>query len=659
RAFNALSSGDSESSRRLVHEVFYGCRSSRNSDPGMLGSLLYHIAMCTKMAAEREILNGAFSLEVNSVEALAEKCYSDFLEDVQYLIRKHLPSLSREMPKKPLADGNKIGIAVELLQKLALVEAELSCGKAEAKFNLEILFSEWAQKIVELRLLQERESLSSFLTACLAAEKYGDSAVESVMEKAKNAFGRRTVDAALELSLKVGIKRDELDKLMLADHYIERAMNMKALDGNIRFLNCPVYGTQRYLSRFAAATPSIALLFCKYFCFSHAQAMLDMVMPFPFTLTHPKMMAKDGVCEFHLKIAGEKAAGFVPLIISWNVTMKCNLKCPHCYLNSSSMALPNELSTDEAKMLMNQIAEVSRPLLILSGGEPMLRSDIYDLIRHGKSLGFKVGIGSNGTLIDREASWKLAEAGVDTVSISLDSALPEKHDAFRGVEGAWEKAVNAIKELSARNILVQVNTTVTLDNKDEIGQIMDLAERLGAENFHLFILVPTGRAAETRNMAPETYEQIIRQMLGSLDRLGLNVKFSCVPQHMRMLHEMRGHMRHMQAGMRGCLAGLYYCRIYPTGEVTPCPYLPIGLGNIREKTFREIWFNSKVLNDLRDPDKLKGKCGRCQYRHLCGGCRARAYRLSSNFIEQCSNLEKPVEPSGDYLAEDPWCTYQP
>ncbi|MCX8177759.1 MAG: radical SAM protein [Candidatus Bathyarchaeota archaeon] len=661
KAFELLSSSDLESAVKIVYEIFYGSRGSRSSDPGMLGSLLYHMAMATKMAAEREIINEAFNLAIGEVEALVEEYYVDFLDDVKHLIEEHLPQLPAEpsLPKKPLTSEVKMEVAFELLQKLAHMEADLSYWRNEAKPRFESLFNEWAQKIVEFRLLQERETIGGFLTAWFAAKKYGVRAVESVMENAKGMFGRRTVETAVEVSLKVGLKRDELDRLMLADHYIERTINMKALNGNMRFLNCPVYEARRYLASCVEAAQPIALLFCRHFCLSHAEAMLNMVMPFPFTITHSKIMAKDGVCEFHLKIAGENAEGFVPLVISWNVTSKCNLKCPHCYLNSSSEVSPDELSTHEAKMLMDQIAEVSRPLLIFSGGEPLLRFDIYDLIQYGKSKGFKVGVGSNGTLINREAAWKLAEAGVDTVSISLDSAHPEKHDVFRGFKGAWEKAVNAIKELRANGILVQVNTVVTMENKDEISQIMDLAEKLGVENFHLFFLVPTGRAVKMEDITPEMYEAIIRQTLENPCKRGLNVKFSCAPQYMRILHETCGQMRHMQAGMRGCMAGLYYCRICPTGDVTPCPYLPINLGNVREKTFSEIWRSSKVLSDLRDPDKLKGKCGRCRYRHVCGGCRARAYGFSSNIMEQCGGFQKPAEPSGDYLAEDPWCAYKP
>ncbi len=268
-------------------------------------------------------------------------------------------------------------------------------------------------------------------------------------------------------------------------------------------------------------------------------------------------------------------------------------------------------------------------------------------------------MGSNGTLICEETVQKLKKVGVDTVSISLNSVSPEKHDEFRGVKGSWEKAVNAIKVLGKSGILTQVNTTVTMQNYNEIGEILALAEELGAENFHLFFLVPTGRGVKIETVTPEAYEEMIQQTLKNMSKCKLNVKFSCAPQFMRIAQQTRTQIRHVQASMRGCIAGLYYCRIYPTGDVTPCPYMPIKLGNIRDKPFKEIWFNSQVFKDLRDPEKLKGKCGICEYKYMCGGCRARAYGLTSNFIDFCGDLHEPTELKGDYLAEEPWCIYKP
>jgi radical SAM protein with 4Fe4S-binding SPASM domain len=185
---------------------------------------------------------------------------------------------------------------------------------------------------------------------------------------------------------------------------------------------------------------------------------------------------------------------------------------------------------------------------------------------------------------------------------------------------------------------------------------MSLAETLGVENFHLFFLVPTGRGVKLADISPAKYEGMIKTTFAKTAKHKLNVRPSCAPQFMRIAKDMGLDMRQW---IRGCIAGLYYCRIYPNGDVTPCPYLPIKLGNVREQAFKDIWRNSDIFKALRDFNALKGKCGECDYRVLCGGCRARAYGLSSDFIDYCGDLHEPTELKGDYLAEDPWCVYQP
>jgi radical SAM protein with 4Fe4S-binding SPASM domain len=456
------------------------------------------------------------------------------------------------------------------------------------------------------------------------------------------------------------MKREKLQSIMLSDHFINYKMDVAKLDGHIQFLNCPIFGSHKYIAEELGINDAVSTLFCMHFCYAHAHAMLETVLPFTFALSQPQRMATHGKCEFYLKLAhspkATAAEKFVPLVVSWNVTRKCNLKCPHCYINATNEELNNELSTEEAKMLIDQISEVSRPLLILSGGEPLLRQDVFELIRYGTEKGLRMGLGSNGSLIDEAAAAKLKEAGVKTVSISLDSSIPERHDEFRGVGGSWEKAVSAIKALRENGVLVQVNTTVTRQNYDEIDEIMSLAEKLGVENFHLFFLVPTGRGTKIADISPAMYEGMIKTTFAKTAKHKLNVRPSCAPQFMRIAKDMGLDMRHW---IRGCIAGLYYCRVYPNGDITPCPYLPIKLGNIREKSFGEIWFTSEVFKALRDFDALKGKCGVCDYRSLCGGCRARAYGLSSDFIDFCGDLHEPAELKGDYLAEDPWCVYQP
>ena len=353
---------------------------------------------------------------------------------------------------------------------------------------------------------------------------------------------------------------------MLSDHFIDFNMDAAKLDGHMRFLNCPIFGSHKYLGESLGIGEEVAALFCTHFCYAHAKAMLNTVLPFTFELWQPQRMATHGNCEFYLKLAYSPAASvsekFVPLVISWNLTRKCNLKCSHCYINATNKELNNELNTQEAKGLIDQISAVSRPLLILSGGEPLLRPDALELVRYGAAKGFKMGLGSNGSLIDDKAAKKLKEAGIATVSISLDSSIPGQHDDFRGVSGSWERAVNAIKALKENNVLVQVNTTVTQQNYGEIDDIMSLSEKLGVENFHLFFLVPTGRGAKIADISPAKYEDMIKTVFAKSAKHRLNVKPSCAPQFMRIAKDQAWICG---SGFEAALQGYTIVGFTPTG----------------------------------------------------------------------------------------------
>jgi radical SAM protein with 4Fe4S-binding SPASM domain len=351
-----------------------------------------------------------------------------------------------------------------------------------------------------------------------------------------------------------------------------------------------------------------------------------------------------------------KARKNIPRIISWNTTFKCDLRCAHCYMDAQERESRKELSTEEGMMLIDQIAEVSKPVLVLSGGEPLLRRDIFELARYGTEKGLRMAMGTNGVGINDQVAMKLKLSGIKKVAISVDSSGPDIHDEFRGVSGAWKNAIEGIKACLRNGVGVQFNTTVTLQNFDDIDNILQLAESLGVKDLHLFFLVPTGRGTEIEDITPVMYEQMIRKVLKKCEESALEVKPTCAPQYMRIADQMGIDMSRWS---RGCIAGLSYCRIYPEGEVTPCPYLPIKLGNIRETTFKEIWENNEVLKKMRDFDNLKGRCGACEYKNKCGGCRARAYGLSSDFIEACGGLHEPHKLEGDYLGEEPWCPYQP
>jgi len=658
----AIDSGEFQEAKRPLSELVYGVSTGKNTDPGMVGSLLYHMAMVTKMAAEVKLVLQSLKAEKPSIDEQLCRFYDDFVADVAELTK---PVLEAKVNHKAILAASlgiveKLAMFLDLDAKTKRLLTALENNIAVSRGDVETLYEEWATHVVEMRLRQEYETIQGLLVISELAKTTGISLLQKAVESVKDEFGEETVNIALEVTLKAGMRREKLQTVMLSDHFIDYKMNIAKLDGNMIFFNCPIAGSHKYIAERAGLRDDVIALFCTHFCFAHAKAMLEAVLPFTFTLSQPQRIHTHGKCEFHMKLADSPEAnlkgGFVPLVVSWNVTRKCNLKCDHCYINATKDEYRGELTTDEAKRLMDQIAEVSRPLLILSGGEPLLRTDIYDLLSYGADKGFRMGLGSNGSLIDEAVAKKLKNAGAKTVSISLDSSTPELHDEFRGVEGSWKKAVEAIKALKKNGLLVQVNTTVTQQNYEEIEKIISLAEELEVENFHLFFLVPTGRGTKIADISPAMYEDMIKTTFSKTGKHNLNVRPSCAPQFMRIAKDMGLDMRQW---IRGCLAGLYYCRVYPNGDITPCPYLPVKLGNMREKTFSEVWFQSEVLKNLRDFNKLEGKCGTCDHKHLCGGCRARAYGLSSDFIDFCGDLNEPAELRGDYLAEDPWCVYEP
>jgi radical SAM protein with 4Fe4S-binding SPASM domain len=615
------------------------------------------------MESETRMLIDELQVDLPDIALNLNNIYGDFESDAKDLTKEitffslnfqQIASIPR------LGTAEKINLFKNLTTKNKTVESLLNNKNPRAYEALKKLFCDWTEQIIQMRLIQEYETIKGLLVTAELAKNIDLQTLENTMERIQDKFGQETVNIALDVTLKVGMRREKLQSIMLSDHCINYTMDVEKLDGHMEFLNCPIFGSHKYALEKYGIPLEVSTLFCTHFCFAHAKAMLNSVLPFPLTLWQPKLIATHGNCEFYLKLAyspeAETSERFIPLVMSWNITRECNMKCAHCYINATDKKLDNELTTKEARELIDQIYQVSRPLLILSGGEPLLRPDIFELINYGSNKGLKMELGSNGSLIDETVARKLKDAGIATVSISVDSNVPSQHDEFRAVAGAWEKAIEACKALRKNNILVQANTTLTQQNYNQIDDIMSLAEGIGVENFHLFFLVPTGRGIKLTDISPKKYEEMITKTFAKTGKHTLNVRASCAPQFMRIAKDMGLEMRQW---IRGCIAGLYYCRIYPNGDVTPCPYLPIKLGNVREKGFKEIWFNSKVFKALRDPNSLKGKCGVCEYLSVCGGCRARAYGLSSDFIDYCGDLHEPSEVKSDFLAEDPWCVYQP
>jgi radical SAM protein with 4Fe4S-binding SPASM domain len=327
-----------------------------------------------------------------------------------------------------------------------------------------------------------------------------------------------------------------------------------------------------------------------------------------------------------------------PSLISWNLTKKCNLRCPHCYLDAGHKS-ENELTTDECHRLLDEMRALGTEMVILTGGEPLLRRDIYDIARHASDLGIWVVMGTNGVLVTDAVARRMRECGVRGVGISIDSLDPARHDAFRGAAGSWTHSVRALEICRAHGLDVLVQTTVMSMNYHEVEALMAFAREKQAWAFNLYFLVRTGRGQEMNDLAPPEVASMLSRLVDAQDRhRPMRVRAKCAPQFKQIAYE-RGE-RGLESG--GCMAGTHYARITPGGELTPCPYMGVVAGNLRERSFAEIWRDSPVLRELRDPGRLKGRCGRCEFNTLCGGCRCRAFAAH-----------------GDYLEEDPACTYEP
>ncbi len=356
-------------------------------------------------------------------------------------------------------------------------------------------------------------------------------------------------------------------------------------------------------------------------------------------------------------IAHGQPGNYKPRLIFWELTTGCNLRCIHCRASATELMSPDDLSYAESCRVVDQIAEYAPLILVLSGGEPLWRRDVFDLSKRAKSHGMRVALATNGTMVDEAMAARIQEADIERVSISLDGSDAATHDTFRGHSGAFDAAVRGIRCLKDIGISTQINTTISRHNVHQLPKVLKLAQELGVDAFHLFLLVPVGcglTIKDDQTIQGDEAEQILNWFYDrSLDS-NLELKATCAPQYYRIVRQRRAETRRagvtlpdlpthgMHAVTRGCLAGTGVCFISHLGEVFPCGYLPVAAGDLRKENFRDIWEKSEIFQELRDTDVLTGKCGICEFKNVCLGCRARAYGMT-----------------GDYLAEEPFCIYEP
>ncbi|MGZ4815087.1 MAG: radical SAM protein [Terriglobales bacterium] len=386
---------------------------------------------------------------------------------------------------------------------------------------------------------------------------------------------------------------------------------------------------------------------------------------------------------------------FKPRLIFWEVTKGCNLRCIHCRATATELSSPTDLATARAIDIIKQISDFANPILVLSGGEPLYRHDIFELAHFATDRGLRVALATNGTLVTKQVARRIVESGVKRVSISLDGADSLTHDTFRGIPGAFDAAIYGMKNLQELGMSVQINMTIAKHNAKQLPGVLELARRLGADALHTFLLVPVGCGvdiAAEQMVSPQEYEQMLNWFYDQSKTGDIELKATCAPHYFRVVRQRRAaerreavaagtmtyggvkpaigpdemampgsnavvikpkghHTGHpsghpgdpeMNAMTKGCLAGTGVCFISHEGEVFPCGYLPVLAGDLRKKKFAEIWNDSVVFEQLRDTNNLKGKCGCCEFRNVCMGCRARAFAAT-----------------GDMLDPEPFCVYEP
>ena len=339
----------------------------------------------------------------------------------------------------------------------------------------------------------------------------------------------------------------------------------------------------------------------------------------------------------------------IPHVVAWNLTKRCNLACGHCYIAAGRwVGTEGELETSSCVRVIEELLQVNpAPMLILSGGEPLLRDDLEVLAYRASRGGATVVVGTNGTLLGSARVASLKDAGVQGIAVSIDSLRPSYHERFRHGDGALADTMAAVERVAASSLDFIVQMSVTRGNHHELESMAAWAASRGAVSFNVYFLVATGRGAAMPGLAPEDNEEVLARIV-ALERQyrgSMMVRAKCQPQIMRHVHAQAAagvdEANPLLHYSTRCPCGVQYCRITPEGCVTPCPYLPVVAGDLRQQAFADIWHHAAVFRDMRGGN-VAGKCGRCRFREVCGGCRARAYATG-----------------GDLLGADDGCIYAP
>jgi len=346
---------------------------------------------------------------------------------------------------------------------------------------------------------------------------------------------------------------------------------------------------------------------------------------------------------------------FEPKWIAWEITRRCNLHCVHCRSSSELEAQGHpDFSFEEAKRVLADISSYASPVIVLSGGEPLLRADVFDIAKYGGSKGLRMCLATNGTLVTDEICRKIKDADIKMVSLSVDGSTAGVHDNFRNSPGAFEATMNAARLFKENGIKFLVNSSFTKRNQKEIPKVMKLVRELGATAWYMFMIVPTGRGEDIMDelISLEDYEDILAWHYEmEKNEKDMLIRPTCAPSYYRVVLQKakeqgddfkRRSLKFSTGGSKGCLAGQLISLMDVDGNLLPCSYFPLAAGNIREKSFQDIWENSGLFKELRDFKSYKGKCGACEYVNVCGGCRARAYAMT-----------------GDYMEAEPFCSHTP